>query len=445
MTALAGCPGGNGTGNRSPEPQPRATVDDITAARQKPSVEATRRALDSAYATVVDVTEAGAGGNGQRSIDDVLRAESDDDTALFFPPGRYTMTETWQLDEFSKLALVGKGAVVRPPQGFDGTLFGFGTEDSASDLRFEGIDFDFSARNTGARPIHGTVADDLYVRDVAVRGRQDVDQDSVRFDVTDPDGTGRVERLSLPDGGDTEYANTGIYVGEATRGKLSFVDCHVAGFPDNGLYASPAQGPIRVIGGRYENNGIAGVRVSGGSRIQGVTVRCDSTRDGLENMRGIRLRSGEDIVVKDSTIQMRSVTESDGAITMAEWLESASIENTVIETNADNVPGITAKPPTSDLDGETAVALSHVTIRGAASEGSAVAVFERSGCEFEQLCIDQQGANRNGIQLADSQSNTLRRSTIAVTGQPLVLENATVDRRRVSLAREHGKCGTGRN
>jgi len=78
----------------------------------------------------------------------------------------------------------------------------------------------------------------------------------------------------------------------AKRGEIRFVDCHVAGFPDNGLYASPAPGVVTVSGGRYANNGIANVRVSDGSEVRGVHVICDEARDGVQNMRGIRLREG---------------------------------------------------------------------------------------------------------------------------------------------------------
>lgn len=433
MVALAGCPGRNRSNDsRSPPGSPGGSG----GSTPRPSLDGLR----ADYGNVVDVTSVGANADANSAINDVLTDEAADDTALYFPKGEYLLDGPLRIEAFSNLALVGDGAVVRPPQGYDDVMFGLGSHSNAEGLYMDGFTFDLTAKNTGARPIYGKVSDGLLVRNIVVRGRQDVDQDSVRFDVTDPNGQGRVEGLTMPDGGDTRYANTGIYVGEDSTGTLSFVNCRIAGFPDNGLYASPATGAVRVIGGEYSNNGIAGVRVSGDSLVRGVTVRCDSTRSGLENMRGIRLRAGKNVVVEDSTIEMVNVTESDGAITMAEWLEHATVRNTTIRTDADNVPGINAKTPEETDGSGPGIELEGIDITGKAAKGAAIAIADRSNCHFEKLCIAQEGDDRDGIQLSDSDSSTLRRSTIAVHGRPLVLENATLERRNVQLRRGARKC-----
>jgi len=438
MVALAGCPGRDPSdGNPSPLDGPGSPSDTGPGgATPRPSLDGLR----SEYGQVVDVTEAGAAADASSSINDLLADEAGDDTALYFPKGEYMLDEPLRIEEFTDLALVGDDAVIRPPQGYGDVLFGLGSDSDARGLYVEGFRFDFSADDTGARPIYGKVSDDLLVRNVVVEGRQDVAQDSMRFDVTDADGRGRVEGLSMPDGADARYANTGIYVGEDNQGTLSFVNCHVAGFPDNGLYASPSMGPIRVIGGRYVNNGIASVRVSGNSLVRGVTVRCDTERSNLENMRGIRLRSGRRIVVEDATIEMKRVPESDGAITMAAWLEEATVRNTTIRTDADDVAGVNAKTPADDEGSGPGISLQGIEVTGEAADGAAVAVADRSNCQFQGVCIAQDGEDRDGIQLSDSESSTLRRSTIAVHGRPLVLENATLKRRNVQIRRGARKC-----
>ncbi|AQL44932.1 hypothetical protein BV210_19095 (plasmid) [Halorientalis sp. IM1011] len=398
--------------------------------------------LAADYDRVVDVVEAGADNSGSKPVDSVIRSEIDDDTLLYFPRGEYQFAEPVERGSVSNLGLVGDRALFRPPEGFAEALLVFGGDGTATDLRFEGIDFDVTADRTGARPLYCAVDDGLLVRDVTVHGRQDVDQDSMRFDVTSENGTGRVEGLRLPHGGSTEFTNTGIYVGESSVGELSFVDCEVGGWPDNGLYASPAKGPVRVIGGHYADNGIASVRVSGDSVVKNVRVTCDSTREGLENMRGIRLREGGNVLVDDVSVEIRSVTGSDGAITMAEWLQSATVRDSRFQTDVDDVPAINAKQPGEKARqeiGTGSLDVENVRVVGAASGESAITIAGRNGCRFERLCVHQGGRQRNGIHLTNSRGHVVTDSTVDVTGDPLVLENATAKRRSfrtgVSLSR----------
>lgn len=398
------------------------------------------RALRDQYGTVTNVVDAGADHTGQQPIDDVLRSAAGDDTLLYLPRGEYRVEGQIDLVGVSDLALVGDRALVRPPDGFTGLLFLLGAESGVTGLRFEGIDFDFTATNTGARPIHALADDGLLVRGVTVRGQQDVDHDCMRFDVTSESGTGRIERVRLPDGSTAKYPNTGIYVGRRSRGELSFVDCTVAGFSDNGLYASQAPGPSHVKGGHYANNDIANVRVSGGSTVEGVRVTCDTTRSGVENMRGIRLREGSDISVRDCTIEMHSVTASGGAITMAPWLENATVQDTTVVLGADNVSAVTAKPPQQSVGDTASVEFKGLRVRGSAANGATVRVLERSECLFENVCIYQDGSNRNGIEFSDSRGNVLQNTVVDVTGDPLVLQESSAQRMQFRTRLRGGSC-----
>ncbi|WP_336003502.1 right-handed parallel beta-helix repeat-containing protein [Halorientalis halophila] len=440
--ALAGCSLFDSE-ERTPgdrEPPAEATREPATGAagRDVPG------RLASEYDRAVNVVAAGADNTGSEPVESVLESELGDDTLLYFPRGEYRFDGNLETDSVSNLGFVGDRALFRPPQGFAATLLSFGTDGAVRDLRFEGIDFDVTAERTGARPLHCAVDDGLLVRDVGVTGRQDVDHDGMRFDVTDENGTGRVENVRLPDGGSTAFPNTGIYVGEESVGELSFVGCQVAGWPDNGLYASPAQGPVQVLGGHYANNGISGVRVSGESLVRNVRVTCNTTRSGLENMRGIRLREGGNVTVENATVEMRRVTGSDGAITMAEWLESATVRDTHLRIDADDVPAINAKRPTDEIAAasgdEPSLSIRNVRTVGGAGGEATISVAGRNRCRFENLCVHQRGRGRNGIHLSDSEGNVVARSTVDVTGDPLVLENATAQRRRFRTGASLSRC-----
>ena len=429
VATLAGCPG--------PGPGPTETPAETTETGT-PGTETDGPGTEETPAgDVVNVVEAGASPNGDEPIVPVLEKVVGDGKTLFFPEGDYRLTQEWRVKEFTDLSIVGENATLHVEEGYDDYLFVLGNPDGATGLTVEGLEFDVSAPKTGARPLHGMVEDDLSVKDVTVTGKQDVDQDSVRFDVTDSEGTGVVEGLKLPDGGDSRYPITGCYVGEAHTGTLRFVDCHIAGFPDNGLYASPATGKVVVEGGRYENSDISNVRVSGPAEVRGVTVRCDRAPKGFSNMRGIRLREGRNVLVEDCTVEMNRVSGSDGAITMSNWLDEATIRNTDIVVDADGVPGILAKPPNDRRasDGDYQIRVQNVSISGSAGGSAAIRLLERESCLVDDVCIVQPGLTRDGIRCTRVTDSTLRNSSISVTGDPVVLNDATVTRKQLRTRR----------
>jgi len=430
LVGLAGCQEGDFT--ETPRPPP--TSDRPPTDSPTTDVET---GTDGVPEDAVNVVEAGASPDGDEPTVPILDDIVGDATTIAFPPGEYLLTQEWRVKSFDDLTILGDDATFRVEEGYDDNLFVLGNPDGANGLTVAGLAFDVSAPETGARPIQGMVSDGLLVRDVTVAGHQDVDQDSVRFDVTDPDGTGVVERLRLPDGGDPEYPITGCYVGEDHTGTLRFVDCHVAGFPDNGLYASPATGAVIVEGGRYENNDISNVRVSGPAEVRDVHVRCDTAPDGFSNMRGIRLREGRDIIVEGCTIEMDRVTGSDGAITMSTWLDAATIRDTQIDVDADGVPAVLAKAPNDEVasDGTYQIRVENVTVSGTAEGTAAVRLVQRKECLVDDVCIHQSGQARDGVHCTRVSASTLRNSSIAVTGRPVVLENASLDRKDLRTER----------
>lgn len=429
--ALAGC------GQR---PGPTETETSPGTGRGTPGGPSDER---SEYGTVIDVVDAGADPSGGEPIDGVFPDEPLDDTLLFFPEGEYLMGTPWQLREFEHFGVLGDGAVIRPPDGFSDYLFAFGGSDRAVDLLFKGIDFDITAPETGIRPVHATVQDGLRVADLTVRGVQDTDQDSFRFDVTRGDGTGLVENVAQPDGGVARYPITGCYVGEVSEGTLTFRDCSFAGFPDNGLYASQANGPVHVVGGLYENNNVANVRVTSDAVVRGVTVRSTEALEGFYNVRGIRLRSGRNVLVEDCTVEFSNVVGSNGAITMHDWLESGTVRNTRIRVDTDGVPAIQAKSPAHEFDSASSgIHLENVEITGSAANEAAIEINERRGTNFSGVCIHQTGDSRNGIRLLRSSRNVLRDCSIRVTGDPLVVRDSTLSRENVETGRASTVLGS---
>jgi len=434
---LAGCGGGS---ERRPRPEPRAeppirrpsAVGSAEDERKAPVLAAADWELEE----IIDVTEAGADRTGTRPVGDVLSEVTRDGRLLYFPPGVYRMEEPFTVSGDQRVGLLGDEAVIKPPQGFDGALLALGYPEPLSELFVRGFTFDFSAENTGARPILAVADDRVELRGVRVEGVVDVLQDQVRLDVTAPDGQGIVEQLQLPDGSSVEGV-TGCEVGENNHGDISFVDCHIEGFPDNGLYADPPEGSVTVDGGFYRNNGVAGIRIetSGSSVVRGAHVVCDDADATGQNMRGIRLRAGESLLVEDSLVELLSVPSSDGAITFHSELESATVRNSRLHVDADGVNALRVKSPTAGASTATRSGpfrCENVLITGNAAGGAAVRASNRNDCTLHGLCIHQPGYDRDGID-ATYVRGELVNAQLAVTGSPLSLSNSQLRRRNVSV------------
>jgi len=77
------------------------------------------------------------------------------------------------------------------------------------------------------------------------------------------------------------------------------------------------------------------------------------------------------------------VTDSGGAITLSSDMQSATIRDTAIRVDADDVPAIRAKPANSDeTTNETQLSCENVTIVGSAANGQSIEVLERGVTSF---------------------------------------------------------------
>jgi hypothetical protein len=438
---IAGC--GRPLSRRGPRPSnaPATTGDPTRADRQQrrsriqshdPSTVADGWGLEE----IVDLGELGAGDG--TPIDGFLERHATDGTLLYLPPGDYSLEETFSLADAGRVGLLGDGATIAPPDGFTAPMLGMGYPDPVTALFVRGITFDYRAEDTGGRPILGVAEETVVFRDLSVTGVADVSGDLVRLDVTAPRGVGIVDRLSLPDGS-TVPGVTGCEVGDNNHGDVVFYDCHIAGFPDNGLYANPPDGAVGVYGGEFRNNGVANVRITASepSVVRGVHVRCDEDDSIAENMRGIRLRGGSGHVVEDCTVEMLSVTSSDGAVTVASELESATVRNCRLHVDADGVNGIRVKSPNEgagEAKREGPFRFEDVCITGAAAGGAAVNLSDRRNCSLRNVDIQQSGDDRDGV-VASNVHGEIVDSCVAVTNDALSLSNSEIERRNVRVRR----------
>lgn len=387
------------------------------------------------YGTVVDVVDEGAANDGSESVSSVVADCVDNDTLVRFPPGRYYFDEQVRLTDFWNLGLVGEDAtlVPAPYDDFDGPqyrLFRLGTNYAPGDsLRVENFTVDQTAPETGIRAFEAQVANHLVVRDVDVVGRHDSGTwGPGLFTVTDPDGSGLVERFSAPDGaaanpstpGELRVGPTGVLCNQAHAGTIRFVDCELGAFPDNGLYAAGGTGHIVVEGGRYANSGTASIRV-GATRcdVRDVTVVVDAQPWDVPQ-EGIRLDYGDWHVVDGVTVELER--PSGEGIHVQDSVGGATIRNTDLRVERPAHVGVQVDPgagPTylervgiemndsnsavlAEGDDPGEVGLADVTVTGDATgdEMRHAVRCERDRCSLRNVTVEQlAGDDRRGLAL----------------------------------------------
>lgn len=417
------------------------------------------------YDSVVNVVEAGADAGGTEPIDDVLEAHAADDTLLYFPEGEYRIGQ-FHFSDLTTFGMCGKDATLLPEDGEDGTwLWGYDLEN----CQIEGFTIDNSAPNTGPR-VQFFADDGLVVRDVYKHGLQDTSQPAFRFQIETEAGEGLIENVRAPHGGSgggNGILVTGPFSASYHAGHLTFKDCHVEGFMDNGLYASAPMDPatIHVIGGVYRNNNIANVRLGQADSFAKNTLveisgAPDYWPDGtVVNMRGIRIADGFDVTIKNCDIAMTADVEesrfshdgtvhTDGAIVSAPDGGGFSVKNTRIRMDMDGFPAVQAKAPDWGVpgDGPTGVELTNVSITGDADaanhtdvlyeDAPTIDLVDRDHSTIENVCIEQTGTDRDGVRCIDTDA-TVDNAVIDVTGEPIVAENSDVTTHNVRFS---GNC-----
>jgi hypothetical protein len=351
------------------------------------------------FDSVVDVTAVGADPTGRTPVDDVIHDVARDDTLLEFPDGRYRVDDlTLSGLEAAGLSATGDATLVPGPNCEDWL-----TVVHVEDFLFEGFTLDHRA--DGCAPtVVMRARDGLEVRDVTKRGRHDGDNTAFGFAITDASGSGLVERLRMPDGS-IPVRPVGVYV--QGSGDITFRECHVEGFGNNGLYASMADGPVHVEGGLFRDNDRSNVRLgSPNSSVRGAHIVSRATTPTVRNARGVRFSDGPGpVTVEDCDIEMRG-GRGMGGIVNAYNGGSLEVRNTRIRVDpAYRNLQETHTGPAVLLDEASAAPtgtrrLENVRIVGGGRGGAAVRV-RRGETTFENCCIHQTG-RRDGLRFETS-------------------------------------------
>lgn len=390
------------------------------------------------YSTVINMVDAGADPTGDESIVPILEKYRGDDTLLKFPDGRYYMDEKFRFTDFEHFGLLGIGDATLVPANRwnfedDGhKLFRLGTNYApGDDLHIENFKVDFTGNATGVRPFEATVEDDLTVRNIDIVGRHDSGTwGPGLFRVSESGGTGLVEGFRAPDGaaGNNETGfnflshggPSGILCNYGHKGTITFRDCVLGGFPDNGLYAEGGSGKVIVEGGVYRNSGTASIRI-GADRgtISGARVVVDDDPFGIPQ-EGIRLDYGGWFNVKNTTINIKRPNGE--ALNVMNAVGGAFLKDSSLYMGKDAHPGVKISQSTGptylrdvdvEMDGSNhavqirgtdagEVGLENVSVTGdAGGQTLRHAIYcERDDCDFRELDIDQPGGNkRRGLVL----------------------------------------------
>lgn len=417
----------------------RACLGVIGAATVTPLL-TTRAVAASDYEHVVDMVEAGADNSGGEPIDDVFEEHANDDTLLEFPTGEYRANHL-VLYDLTHFAMVGEDATLVPGDRYDEYEADWISGMADRDVRIE--NFTLDTTGDGVSPqVDVNADDDLVIRNIYKKGRQDEGGVALGFSTNTADGTALVENVRAPDGG----KSVGLYIQSA--GPVTVRNCHLAGFENNGLYASMGSGAVHVEGGTFRNNNIAQVRLGcANSSVRGATIEVDrrvpADRD-IVNMRGVRISDGPGpVVVEDCEFRMTG-GEGSGAIVGAFDGGTFHVNDSRIHVGSEYTTlgsdgsrtsfGIFVDDSTDGVPGERTV--ENVSITGGGDFRSAI-LLRRDDNTVRNTCIEQYGEGRNGITLVNAENNTIADSTIHVPDEEIRLRDSTV---RKSGIETEGTC-----
>lgn len=419
-----------GTGTETAETE---TEDDETTTEPEDEPESGIPHAEE-FETVVKATEHGVDPTGEEPANFLFEEYADDDTLLAFGSGTY-MIDFFSLYRIAHLGVVGiddEPARFVPAPGKCRGGHPWVAFDSISDLLMENVTFDFREADYGG-PVHLLLEGDSTVRDVTYRGSCSNQIGTFKVAVQDEGGSAMFERVtSLND--DANNTLTGIFVTAKHAGVLTFADCTLENFSDNGLYASAPgkpegrDGAVHVVGGTYRNNNIANVRLgSTGATARHLTVVVDSETPGWGglNARGIRLRNKADQVIENCEITFGpEAADSFGAIVFHSENGGAIARDTAITIDRDSVPAIRAFAVAHEA--HSAPRFENLTIRGRAASGVTARIEGRDNTVFEGCTIEQRGENRAGIQFVDSTDCRIVDSRIDVGERPVIARNSRV-------------------
>ncbi|WP_423746459.1 hypothetical protein V5735_18655 (plasmid) [Haladaptatus sp. SPP-AMP-3] len=415
----------------------------------------------SDYGTVVNmVDDAGADPNEGDSITPLLREYADDDTLLYLPGGRYYMDEQFRFTGFNNFGIIGEDDTTIVPADYydfdDGgdwnyRLFRLGIAYSPGrDLRFQNITVDQTADDTGVRVIETAMDDGLIVRDVTVNGQHDSGTwGPGRFVITDSNGEGLVDNFSAADGGawsgntpaDQLWRGpTGIICNRYNKGSITFKDCKLGRFPDNGLYAANGSGQIIVDGGYYENSQTASIRIGGrDSIVKNATISVNES-SGHGNQHAIRAENAGYMRIIDCDVAVSdpngdAIKSKNVGLLYVDGLNVKTSGNDVChalrlqdDTRQSRIKNSTFTHEASGgfslwiQDGEDPVHVENSRFVGNGGDESARAAVrcDRDECNFRDLYVKQLGSSRRRALVNTGENNLVYKGEFRSEEYPII-------------------------
>jgi hypothetical protein len=426
---------------RTPSPRPGridsptadgTETDVVTATATETETPAVPHA--DGFETVIKAADRGVVSEGAEPVNDLFEEHAGDGTLLAFEAGTYPI-DYFALNGLSRFGVVGTGdepARFVPAEGRCRGGRPWVSLDRVADLVLENVVFDFRGSDSGG-PLHLLLRGDSIVRDVTVLGSCSNQIGVCKVEVQDEDGTAVFDRVEARNVG-ANQSLTGIYVRRGHAGEVTFRECSLETFSDNGLYASAPglpdgdDGDVRVLGGTYRNNDIANVRLgTTGARVSDVTVVVDAETPGWgsSNARGIRLRNRSGQVIEGCDITFGpNASDSFGGIVFHAANGGAQIRDTSITVDRASIPAIRAFPVAESGNG--APTFEDCTIGGSASGGVTARIEGRDGTVFDSCTISGTGAGRRGLRFVDSTDCLITGSRIDVSAEPVAVTDGTV-------------------
>jgi len=423
---------------------------DETDTTPEPTPEPTETATPDPHAdrfdTILDVTEAGIDPTGSEAIEGRLADLVDDDTLLRFPEGTYPL-HSIEIEGVSNFGMVGDGAVLKPLTYGREMFLSFR---QVSDLLVEGFRVDNSETNVAAWCDLKVTGGTNVLRDYVVEDFVDVNERTNGFTVMveGKDTSLEIADVDISKGGVNGAATfvfprREFFDPSREAGSLTFRNCVMNGWGKEGLYASPHEGPLRVIGGEYANNAIAQVRVGGGNApeqavVRDVTVRVDEVPDYMPEynqlLRGIWLKEGDGALVEncDVTLANVGVGQTPGAIYVNDQFGRATIRDCTVTTENVSKPAFLIQEPVDEYEPDWMPSLDHlppkwdvtienVTIDGDSPNTEAIHVEGRSGVTFRDVTMEKTGQAADGILFDDVADCRLEGGSMTTERFPVVM------------------------
>jgi hypothetical protein len=289
-----------------------------------------------------------------------------------------------------------------------------------SDETFENALVDVSAENAGFDIV--ATGSDWTIRNVGISGTNGSEAAGSAFRLQVAKGSsGTFENVYIGDGA-VDGDNAGVFVPTAHAGTLTIRRCHVAGWPDNGIYASaPGReerngqgGIVRIVDSYAYNNNIAGFRLgTDGSSIERSVVHVESdvpnNAAGKENARGIWVKEGGTVDIENCDVLLAHPDGTNCVIESDDGSEGlARVRNSSVAARAD-AERFYGNVTTSDVDDDP-----DVTPPASVPESAEAAVRgqdERGGADDESGEADDgsgetsDAGNRKSIVVAGGDRN----------------------------------------